>query len=75
MHRAGRQDQLELEGVTERTVAEGQFVVNRQRVESDRRRPGGTAEHACLVLLCTLQRAAPIVEGCNGMQAAGCGGS
>ena len=46
-----------------------------QRSEPDGRRPGSTAEHARLVLLCALQRAAPIVEVGNGQQAAGGGGS
>ena len=66
VHWAEGQPQSELECVAERTVAEVQCVVDGQRGEPDGRRPGSTAEHACLVLLCALQRAAPIVDVGNG---------
>ena len=63
MHGAGRQPQSKLERVAGRTVAESQYVMDAQRCVPDRRCLGGTAEQACLVMLCTLQRDAPVVEG------------
>ena len=70
MYGAGRQPQSELERAVERIVAEGEFVVDGQCGEPHGRRPGSTAEYARLVLLCALQRAAPIVDVGNGPQAA-----
>ena len=75
MHGAGRQLQSKLKRIAERIVAEGQCVMDAQRGDPDRRRPGGRPEHACRVLLCTLQRAAFVVYSGDGPQEASCGGS
>ena len=50
IHGAGRQPQSKLERVAAHNVAERKCVMDEQRGDSDRRRAGGAAKHACLVL-------------------------